>query len=440
MNRLTTAFLILHLGCAPDGEEDQAERAGPPSVEAVVEAWTRSPTDGAVALAALPTPEEQLLAVRALLDRGQVQDASVCAYLTDAGTRSYCRELAMRPHLFEDARPQQAARTRTAGGPADSELLPTVAIESPASGAPPLAPVDCAPTASIASCAHAGALAAADRGALDEIAGRCNAIDAPKLRAECRFAAAERALQRRFVQAIPTAVPLCLAADDFVPHCLAHGVSALAARAPSATAADEAWDPLRSAVAALHTAFAPLDPALGADVEQRLWAEATAVAFRRAPHLDGSLLDRLPPVAAGGVRDSLAYELVSRGEIAPQSSLGEAVATLAAAERLRGPVAAARPTPVPPPIVRSRYHAPDSEGACYPTAYWRGAALRAVDPDPDLDRTLALIEAFTAVRGPADPVAREAVRHPARVVAWSAARLTNQPGSAGPRPGGGACR
>jgi len=439
MFRLSAASLTLLLGCTPNPGGVVQGSPAPLSVEAVVEVWARSPAEGAAALAALPTHEEQLLAARTLLDRGEVQGAGVCAYLTDPGTRSYCRELAMRPHLFEDRRPQQASRVRSAGGPVDSELLPTVAVESPATTAPALPPTGCPAATSTAACAHAGALAAADRGSLDEIAGRCNAIDAPKLRAECRFAAGERALERHSVKAVPFATELCLAAEEFTPHCLAHGVSALAARAPVATARAAEWDPLLAAAAGLNAAITPYDPVLAGLVEQRLWAEAAAVAYRQAPQLDGSPLALLPESAGRPVRDSLAYELIARGEVSPAASLDAAVAALAAAEARRGPPAAAKPVRGQPSIVRDRYPAPNAESGCYPTAYWRGAAIRATDPDPTLDRALSILEASTAFRGPSDALARGAIDHPQRIVAWSAARLTNQPGAAGPPGPGDPC-
>ena len=428
------AALALGIGLAAcAGDPPTAPCDAQCRVDTAVAAWARSPQEGAAAMPAVTDPTERMLVARTVMENGHIQGGEVCAFVDNASTREYCMRLSHRPHLFEAPRQKVPERTRAAGGPVDSELLPAGPVDAGAATAPAATLTGCAAGEAPTACADREAMAAARGGRSGEIAGLCNAIEAPKLRAECRFAAAEEAVRVGGSAAVSDAAPLCLAAGDYLAHCLGHLVTRLAERAPPANAAPAAWAPLIAGSEALSSALAPHDPVLAVSAADRVYAEGAALAYARAGAIDGAPLSALPASAAPAVRASLAWELVKRGALRAESSLDAAVAAVAAAESRRAPTAPPVDAPAPV-VVRNRWGADDPASRAFPAAWWRGTARRPTDPAPDVDRALCVLEAVADIRGQADPMLTAAIGHPTRVIAWSGARLSGKPGALPPAP------
>jgi len=381
-------------------------------------------------MGSITEPAERLLVAKTVMEQGLIQGGEVCAFIENGATQDYCIRLSHRPHLFEAKnRPRSTSRQRSAGGPTDTELFPSLSYAVSAASEPAAVLTGCVDGESPAACADRSAQLAAREGRYGTIAGLCNAIEQDKLRQECRFSAAEEALRYGAGRAIPAAVDLCLAAEEFVSHCLAHGVSRLAERAPPATAGPAAWQSMLQGAEALRGAVVERDPILGEALVTRMYAEAATYAYARAGALDGAPFDALPEAAAEEIRGALAWELVSRGELQKVRTLDRAVGILAEVEARRSPGATSvsRPAEV---VVRSRWGSDDRASLEYPAAWWRGPARRPADADPAIDRALAVLEAVADVRGRHDPMLEAAVQHPTRVVSWSAARLVGRPGAA----------
>jgi hypothetical protein len=424
---------VLLAGC---GEDAPTEDCGAGCrVQTAVDAWARSPQEGAAAMAAVTDPTERMLVARTVMENGHIQGGEVCTFVENPSDRDYCMRLSHRPHLFEAPRQKVAQRTRAAGGPVDSELLPARPVDSSAGRAPAAALDGCQEGEGATACADRLAMDAARSGRAGDIAGLCNAIEAPKLRSECRFAAAEAALAAGGPAAVPDAVPLCLAAGDYLAHCLGHGVTRLAERAPAANAPAGAWAEVIAGSEALGEALRPYDASLAASAADRVYAEAAALAYAKAGAIDGAPFDALPDAADPAIRASLAWELVKRGELRDATTLADAVAGLAAAEARRLPDAPAveRPARV---VVRNRWGTDDRTSAAFPAAWWRGTARRPADPDPAVDRALCVLEAVADIRGQQDPMLSAAIQDDRRVVAWSGARLSGRPGALPPAASG----
>lgn len=416
--------VLLLAACSEDPEPVEACDAQC-RIDGVKAAWAEDPDNGAAALAALPSPEERMLVTRALLYAGQVRDGRLCRELTDPSTRAYCEKLAQRPHLFEPPRPQTRTR-RAAGGPADTELLPLTPAHTAMADVPEADLSRCREGEAGSSCAARLAEAAAREGMLDPAASRCNAIEAEKLRWECRFSAAEQAVRRHGVKVLEPAVDLCLVSGDYTAHCLAHLADRLGERAPAATE-DSGWAPIAEAAARFAAAVGTADPTLAPLAESRVWSVATAESWRRAPHVDGRPLDHLPEAAAPHARAALAYELVMREPALADGSLDDFVARIEATEAARGAVAGPVERP-PHRSVRNRWGADDVHSERFAATWWRGLARRPTHDDPAVDRALCALEAAAAAGGVDAAILHQGLSHPEPVVAWSAGRLSGRPG------------
>lgn len=426
-------LLVLALsGCGEDAASSAVCDADC-RVQTAVAAWGRSVGEGSAAMEAITDPTERLLVARTVMENGHIEGGEVCRFVENPSTHDYCMRLSHRPHLFEAPRQKVARRERVAGGPVDSELLPVRPLPTPAADVPAAQLSDCADGEEATACADRLAMDAAREGRPAAIAGLCNAVSAPRLRSECRFAAAEEAVRVGGAAAVSEAVPLCLAAGDYLAHCLGHSVTRLAERSPPADAEPGAWSEVLSGAEALEAVLRPLDPALARSAADRVYAEAAALAYARAGSLDGRPLDALPERAVPGVRASLAWELVKRGSLAQTRDLASAVETLARAESARGEPGAPLEAPARV-VVRNRWGADDRESSGYAAAWWRGTARRPTDPAPDIDRALCVLEAVADIRGQQDPMLSAAIAHDTRVVAWSAARLSGRPGALPPVP------
>ncbi|MEC7946323.1 MAG: hypothetical protein VX265_02075, partial [Myxococcota bacterium] len=403
----------LLVSCSSDVEPDPCDATC--RVESAVSAWARSPQEGAAAMAAVTDPSERMLVARTVMENGHIQGGEVCSFVENPSTQEYCMRLSHRPHLFEAPRQRLARRFRAAGGPVDTELLPAGVVNSPASSASATALADCGEGEDETACADRKAMEAARAGRAGDIAGLCNAIEAPKLRAECRFAAAEAAVATDGPAAVAEAAPLCLAAGEFLAHCLGHIVTRLAERAPEASAGPGAWHEVIAGSEAMAASLQPFDRALATSAANRVYAEAAALAYARAGAIDGAPFDALPTGAAPAVRASLAWELVRRGELRGVSDLDTAVAVLAEAETRRRPGVPALPSPAEV-IVRNRWGADDPVSQSFAASWWRGTARRPTHHDPDIDRALSVLEAVADIRGPAAPMLTAAIQHSERVV------------------------
>ena len=126
------------------------------------------------------------------------------------------------------------------------------------------------------------------------------------------FQAAEAGVESRGRAGYAGALDLCGAAGRFAQDCLEHATSLLAeAHAPPVvTASARAWQPLLDDLAALESAWAPVDPARGAGEASRLLAAALAFTYADTVAVTGAPLSALPPAAAPHVRSAAAWRLL----------------------------------------------------------------------------------------------------------------------------------
>lgn len=223
------------------------DHADLPELEAIVAAYDQDPGGALVALAALPDPRDQVLAVEALTLRhgGAMLGAGGCGPIPAGPPRQRCQEILDRAHLFSDRAGAPAVE------PADREVVRCDDVSSPA------------------QCALQAAHQAVSAGSSDPHLA-CEQVPTATLRAECAFRVGEALILERGVDGYGSAVAACGQAGPFELNCLEH-LSAQLARdrvagwsgACMSQLDAAASAPLHAAREAIEQAWAPVDPALG---------------------------------------------------------------------------------------------------------------------------------------------------------------------------------
>ncbi|MFZ5477526.1 MAG: hypothetical protein ACOZNI_12190, partial [Myxococcota bacterium] len=258
-------------------------------------------------------------------------------------------------------------------------------------------------------------------GRVDDAAATCAGLAEEGWRHDCAFQASEVTARRDAPGARGDAARLCLATGPFVAKCLGHLASAIGEHAPAVSAGTAAWLRRRREVEEVRAALSGT-PELAAGATSRIWATVLARAYLDAPAVTGDPLDVTGPEALPHARSAAAVRLLERGEL-DGMGLAEAAATVNARLATRGsragepgrPRAGATRTGVGTLL-------PGEE--VVPIDCWLGPGKRAVDPDPAIDATLAVVEALDGVwTAEATRLLREAARHEAWVVRWTAARV-----------------
>ncbi len=383
--------------------------------------WEGGPSARTKLHSQLTRPEDQVLVVRALLDRADAADPDICALLTDTDSRAWCTSTLHRPHLYERKRPTVARRSRTGGGPVDAALLATVTLPTvePSEEAP-----RCPQTTEAHACAATRAQKQARSGDTTAAAATCHHIEAGRWRDECVFTAAEAAHAAGGDAMVGRASRLCGDAGQFQSHCLSHIVTAAAARTPAADRT-AGWAAVSPRADLLREAWQDTDPELGALLVDRFYAEALDQAYSRARRLTGAPLSALPPEAHRHVRAALVARLI---EADPDSRRSVADwqdrATEALARTEPDATAPALPqTTVKAHKIQDLWSRETPGDEAVRATFWRGEARRMTTEDAEPDLLICILETIARFQDPPGQRIESFQSHSSPAVQRTALRL-----------------
>ncbi len=360
--------------------------------------WDGGPGGRSALRTALTNPEDQVLVVRALLDRARSADPGICTLLDNADSKQWCESTMHRPHLYEQKQQAVPRRTRAGGGPVDLKLLPTRSIPSLATPTP--APA-CASGTEPHACAATLARQHARTGDIEAAASACHHIEAGRWRDECVFAAAEATHSAGGDDWLGPATRLCAEASRFQSHCLSHVVTAAATRTPSADSGS-GWTAVSARAEQLRTTWTPLDPTLGELLVARFYAEALDQAYARARTLTGLPFAKLPPEAHPHVRASAVDRLV-QSESNPNRSVAARVEQASSILSQTTPLPDApqlEPNPIRAHTIQDLWTHETADEASLPATFWRGEARRMVSEDPEHELIVCVLESLARTREP----------------------------------------
>jgi hypothetical protein len=372
MSTLRSIVLLAMLaGCGP---EPVTDLAGCPDAacrqQRLLEDFDADP-EATVAMLGELEPVEQEALVRSLaVARPDALEGSCAAAAPRSPTWSICGRLKERPHLIRGKKraEPEATRPRLAPGP-DSQHPPVPALAG-----------------------------AEDLPAAQDCARRFAAL--PKGRDECVFQAAEALARAQGWRATPEVLTLCVGAGDFVHGCLHHSLATLMPPVPAADRA--APEDLTEALAALEALRSVVGPELADAYESFFWGLWTTHAFRHASHVDGRLLQVLPPEAQPHVRVAAAYRLLQLHGVESQPALEAWVEELGAALADAGSASPGSRHEVT--LWKARDFWPDDMRKAgeheIPAVFCMGPGRRALADDAGEDLRIALLEASARLEQP----------------------------------------
>ena len=426
-----TMLLFLLLGCtdAPAPEPASAWTACPDPMcrhEILAQSWQTEPD---VVLASLPglDPIEQQTLVQFLLTSHPQQQPTICGALpADSPGGQHCARIKARPHLTQSKNRQVTAFTpRPGGGPSRNILLPPRAEPASWLRREKIALGECGKDT---TCVTEKASNTALEGDLETAGTICRSgvSSLEETYWECLFETAEVIARTKRSSQWAQAVTLCVATQSFVHGCLHHTLTLAMPDIPPAdsfSAAD--IEAARQAAADFSAAVGGGE--LGGLYADRMWASWTWQAYFHADEITGQLAAVLPEAAQPHIRLAAAYRML-------ESRTDWSVSLDALSTDLQSTLA--RQTP---PESDGKTHRPTSRKRpdfwpedqahedTIPAIYCTGDSRRATDPDPSIDRMLAILEASGRLKNsspPADFFARVIQDTAApEVVRWTAARI-----------------
>lgn len=421
-------FLLAAMGCGAGGLprdisgcDDAACRQA-----VVVQIFNDQGAEAAAAqLRALPQPEERIAIILYLFETQPERSTLLCRELPDGPTQARCQRATHRPHLWTPARVEATATTkRTASGPLTSYLLPSADQRSSFTGSA-LGAARCTRHPDPRSCLTQDAVANTLQGRAERGARSCKAIDKSPWREECFFNIAEAALERNRSAGYVDATNLCLNAGDFTANCIAHLSLVMAGSAPSSTEADPGkWVAILESARVIEGAWATRDPAFGALLVDRYWADVAASAFAGSTAVTGDLYRVLPSGAWPHVRAAAALRLVAL-DWDESRTLDAWLALLRGALDTRSVAAEAKKQAVRFLDVPDRWASDQPGDDLIPAIFYMGTSRRTTVADVDEDLTLCLLEALGRREPPPTALLEAAARDPRPAVAWTASRLLN---------------
>ena len=370
------------------------------------EAWDGHPESVGGLIRSVEDPSERYgLVVGLMRDRGGRGDA-LCPLLEEPTSREACARTADRGHLWtppvDTVEPSQGAPLAA---------LPLPSLEAPNRLADlPVVAVDCDRRPSPDRCRSIAAEQSAEEGDATRAAGICLGLDAGATRDECHFKAAEAMARKRGIDSYPDAVDLCLVAGDFEGNCLGHVLRALVAEAPAASdPSPTAWAPLLAGADQIGAAWSQRDPDYGRHSREVFWSELTMQAMARASVATGDLQEVLPDEALPHLRAAIAWRIVD-GLGSEPVDLPTLEARFDQAMKARDKGISPRQRAGPVGGARDLWGAHPSMGEEGPTVVYRATSRRLISPDPQVDRSICLLEALARAR-PGEPASLEAARN-----------------------------
>ncbi len=390
MRHATVAVALLAVGCQerPDPVESLAACADAPCrAEWIAAAWIQSPESTWELILTEPSELDRTVLVTRLASDVPGALEGRCDQIPMGSARSRCMRLTRRPHL----QPHHASAIR------NQRDSPGREAPGPRSAYPPLP---------------------ADPPVVEET--DCHGEE----KDECLFRTAEASVVRDGVEGLRDALGLC-AMSAYGPRCVGHLLELASPPAPPSDAAAE-----RDVVAAIQ-AVAEIrsiagDEGIADQWEDFVWSLWLTTAYDEADEIRGDLLDLLPPSAAPQLRYAAAWKH-ARAQSSTHFDLDSTSGQLTEALARRSPTPAQSPALYPAATTHSR-HGWNGERrgeGTVPAAFCMGTTRRAMDPDPDLDLRIAILEARArlAKAPPADDFLALVGSEEPEVLRWSGARL-----------------
>ncbi len=374
-------------------------------------------------VAGLTDPVEQEAVIIALSEARPGTTGPLCDALRAGPAKERCERINTRPHLQATASPPDASE-EVAG--TFLELTAGMSVADPWTDTTPEVPESCAQSVTPTCVSHA-AQQLSQAGEIAQAAAACVAIDAGQWRAECFFGAAESSFYTGDPPVVrwdglDGAIALCRGAGSYQVDCLRHLIQATAAQAPPADAADQsAWTPLLASLDTIHVGLVEENPDLATLALDRGLAEAADHAYAKAGSPAGNPFDHFPTAGAPHLRASLARQVLPRSPAG--ASLAELSARVATAEQRRGRGSrAAGELLILTDSPRTWTRLLPGEAAL-PWAHYRAEGRRRVDPDPQVDRRICVVEAALSTTPLRPELLEQAVSDPAASVRWTAYRI-----------------
>jgi hypothetical protein len=245
---------------------------------------------------------------------------------------------------------------------------------------------------------------------------------------ECLFEAAEALwlseageLDQRYADA----TSLCLESGAFRTFCLGHLHMQMARAAPPADASDVSlWEVHRAHSERIRRIWKTRgDPDYGALARSHFWSEVLWESVTRARIVVGNAADHTPVDALPHLRAATSFRLLEDRAL-DGMSLEEAVAFVATSleERSTDPVVLAGN----PPVRAEQDLWPEDRGddSQIPALIYLGISRRAVDPDPEIDLAICLLEAAARQTPRRQDLIDQGRAHTHPLVRWTAGRLS----------------
>jgi len=360
----------------------------------------------ATAIGEISDPIKREEAVKVFFQVDGNRAAALCDALQEPA-RGVCTRLKERPHLYRSPTPPPTDLGAPGETPADARAAPQWA--GPTLDATPY---------------DARAAVAADPVAR-EAARECLAMEDGKWKDECYFHTAEQGLVLARAETFPVSTSLCLAAGQFTYDCLFHLVSRVTGQVTPDRIFDEStWRAARLCADRFDAALRPDHPLLARRTTDLLWSRVVDQAFDGMVRPTGLPLDwageEVRPAIRAAIARSLWEDRVSRGGLPAWTDAVLAVETSRDVVLLR--------TEVPAHDNRPAWTSSLPGEEVIPDVTWFGqVARRARAEDPAADAAICVLEIAARCGGPdREGVFHDALRHPDRLVRWTAARLAGE--------------
>ncbi len=377
-----------------------------------------------VALKQVQDPVDRELVIMRLVETQPGRTAVLCGLLPQGAARRRCTAIQDRPHLWLELPSGEPEGGRLGGGPTSRRPLPSDDVVSPYADVLPVT-AHCEATADPNSCQGLRARGAAQAGDPAAAAALCRGMSDDRWREECLFMAAEEAIDHLGVEAYKASSELCLGSGRFASNCQVHLVILLASRLPAVAGVTGDWQRALAIADRIQSTWLEVDPAFGAVMLGRFWAEVTFRSIMASLVPAGDLLDVLPSEAAPHLRAAVAWRMFRDGG-GGDLDLDGWVERLSVLLQARAGVPAPCTTaPLYDPV--EDFWGRDGEGEEeIPALVYISTARRATSEDLAEDLTICVLEAAARHDEGGLDIVRQGVSSPHPLAAWTATRLLDR--------------
>lgn len=421
--------------------------------QVLVAMWQEDPKGLEARLTAIADPLERLSYVNVLVESFPGETSDLCTILPEGEGRERCERISMRPHLRagntvgavkrteaeegagvavggsaasqSNAEITSASDASVQAGPGMTLLIPSNPAAFQSTPWDKVAAVDptCENAMMATSCRTTASETAAKEGNAYAAAQACLANEPGQWRSECMFHAAEVLVSSVDPEDVGAALELCLGSGDYRANCFAHIAMEVAQLAPVSTNGQPfAWEAVKRAVQSLRADMAPRDPVLGDRIAERVWSEATLVAYRKAARVTGDPIDQVPAEALPHIRAAAAWQMVML-EGSEDRTLAQWNDRLKAALALRvkGGAEAAVELQRPDAVTNLWTELYPGEEILRPVLYL-GQARRVWSENPEADGLICILEALA--RRPGRPIGPflDGLKSEDQALRWTAGR------------------